>query len=67
MEWAKWCLVYPVREVFECPKESEAGPYSDREDAENDRDWHEITYERGGYEVVSYQGSFYLINKREVN
>lgn len=65
MEWEAWCAAYPVREATLDdlgPKWTLAeGPFDDRRAAESRMEWLEVTHERGGFEVVTFMGQFFVL------
>lgn len=63
MEWESWCRAYPAREVEKIEHDiySYEGPFESRVEAESHKDWMEVTYECGGFEVVSCKDQFWIL------
>jgi hypothetical protein len=67
MEWEAWCEAYPVREVGEdelallALTSSNEGAFPTRREAEARKDWMEITYECGGFEIVKCGELFWIL------
>lgn len=63
MEWEAWCEAYPVREVTELHPElySVSEAFATRKEAEARKDWMEMTYECGGFEIVKCDGLFWIL------
>ena len=67
-DWESWARAYPVREitcamldVLTKAGHSDQGPFDLRSEADGRKDWLEMTYECGGYEVVRCINQFWII------
>ena len=50
-------------EEYEAAKESitEDGPFDTEDEADRRKDWLECTHEIGGFEIVIYEGKYYVL------
>lgn len=64
--WDEWCENYPCRKVDKLyqPYDKNSG-FELRLDAESFKEFVEITDERGGFEIVEFEGKFWVCYKED--
>ena len=63
MNWKEWTEKYPARKVTEKPESLYDLAFDNYVHAVQYKDYLEMTYDLGGYEIVQYGEKWYIINR----